>query len=132
MKNEAVVSIWLGSFNCYEDLQKYIEVKYTEDGDSIDSKFEKDFKIDYYDEDFREVNFLEKSSDSFTYILQEHSYFNSIISNYTKCSNDKLERTYNSVILVYNFSYEEKVKEIQDSNKLIEFIGSVEYDENEY
>lgn len=125
------VSIWLGNFKNFSDLEKYVQTQYTKDGDSIDSQFEKDFEIDYYDEDFREINLLEVPQNSFTNILQEHSYYKSIVSNYTKLYGDNLDMQYNSIILLYNLKYNSVVKEKKNSKRYVRFIGSVGYDDRE-
>ncbi|GKX65860.1 immunity 22 family protein [Inconstantimicrobium mannanitabidum] len=132
MESKGQVSIWVGNFSEFKELERYVESGYTEDGDSVDSKFEADFGIEYYDEDFREINMFEEPQESFTCMLQEHSYYNSIIKNYTKEQNDCLGTKYNSIILLYNFNYNKNVKEIQESDRYIKYIGSVEYDEMDY
>lgn len=124
------VSIWLARFDCYEELREYIQEVYTDDGDQ-ESQFMKDFMINYYDEDFREADFLEEGSSSFSELLKDYSYYKSIISNYTNCKSDKLKRAYNSVILLYDYKYEGEVNKKEYSNKIIEFIGGTEYDKNE-
>lgn len=131
MECNGQVSIWLGNFNNLSDLERYVQTKYTDDGDSIDSKFETDFKIDYFDEDFREINVLEESQNSFSCILEDHSYYKSIIANYTDHHSDLLDKHYNSIILLYDFKYTENVKEIEEENMYIKFIGNIEYDETE-
>lgn len=130
MECSGQVSIWLGNFKNFSDLEKYVQTRYTKDGDSIDAQFEKDFQIDYYDEDFREINLLEAPQNSFANILQEHSYYKSIVTNYTKLYGDNLDMQYNSIILLYNFKYNSVVQEKKNSKRYIRFIGSVEYDED--
>ena len=39
------VSLWLGDFSNFDELEKYTEIKYDEVGDSIPSVFEKEFKL---------------------------------------------------------------------------------------
>ena len=131
MECKGQVSIWLGNFNDISDLEMYVQTKYTDDGDSINSKFETDFKIDFFDEDFREINVLEESQNYFSYIIEEHSYYKSIIANYTDQHSDLLDNHYNSVILLYDFKYTENVREIEEENMYIKIIGSIEYDETE-
>lgn len=132
MYNKGQVSIWIGNFNSLGDLEKYIQTEYIDDSVCLDSRFETDFNIEYYDEDFREINILDNPQDSFRCLLQEHSYCNSIISNYTKNHSDYIGSLYNSVILLYNYKYDQSVKEIEKEGIYIKYIGSVEYDEKEY
>ena len=56
MKND--VSLWLGCFHDFNELETYTEIKYNEDGDSIPSIFEKDFKLGYYDRDLVEKDWI--------------------------------------------------------------------------
>lgn len=74
---------------------------------------------------------MDEPQNSFACILEEHSYYKSIISNYTKQHSDLLDKQYNSVILLYNFKYNQNVKEKEEEDLYIKFIGSIEYDETE-
>lgn len=132
MESKGQVSIWIGNFSEFKELERYVQTDYTEDGDGIDSKFETDFGIEYYDEDFREINMLDEPQESFTCMIQEHSYYKSIIENYTKENSDYLGDKYNSIILLYNFKYNQNIKEIKGRDMYIRYVASVEYDEMDY
>lgn len=131
MEKSKTVSIWLGSWDSAQSLQEYLQVNYGEDGDYIDSEFENDFNIQCFDEDLREISYLEKPSTSFSSILSDHSFCKSIIRNFTQKLDDDLGREYNAVILIYDFKYMGSVKEIENRNMYIKFIGSMDY-EKEY
>ena len=130
MEKEGIVSIWLGISDSIKELQEYLQVYYSKEVDFINSKFEKDFNIQCFDEDLREINYLEQCSTSFGLILSQHSYSESIISNYINKFGDELDKKYNSIILLYDFDYMGSVKEASHEGLVIKFIGTVEYNRN--
>jgi hypothetical protein len=127
VEKEGIVSIWLGISDSIKELQEYLQVYYSNEVDFINSKFEKDFNIQCFDEDLREINYLEQCSASFSIILSQHSYSQSIISNYIDKFGDELDKKYNSIILLYDFDYMGSVKEASHEGLVIKFIGTVEY-----
>ena len=130
MEKEGIVSIWLGISDSIKELQEYLQVYYSKEVDFINSKFEKDFNIQCFDEDLREINYLEQCSTSFGLILSQHSYSESIISNYINKFGDELDKKYNSIILLYDFDYMGSVKEASHEGLVIKFIGTGEYNRN--
>ncbi len=70
MQKEGKVSLWLGNFNNEKTFREFMEIKYTDDGDSIPSKFKKQFKIDYYDIDFSEIDYMEEKSNDLEVLLE--------------------------------------------------------------
>ncbi|MGX9706933.1 immunity protein 22 of polymorphic toxin system [Laceyella sediminis] len=123
MKKEGFVSLFIGNSDSYEELQKYVLVSYTEDGDAIPSKFEKDFGIEYYDEDFREVEFYSQSSNDLRVLLEGFSYDEEIAPEFIDICGERLDQEVNSVILLYNFQYDRKV----DKTNQFKFLGTVQY-----
>ncbi|MGG1221011.1 immunity 22 family protein [Priestia endophytica] len=109
MEKQRSVSIWLGDVKRKEDLEKYVALQYDEDGDSIPSLFFRDFHINQYetDEDFFEVEWLGESSKDISKLLEGVSYEEIIIPKVKKYS--ELNKTYNSIILIYNFAYSGEV-----------------------
>lgn len=128
MIKEGIVSIWLGRFNTLEELQEYLQVGYSGDVDFIVSRFEKDFEIEYFDEEMREVNFLEEPTHEFSGILKGHSFFKGIVSSYTDLFEDELGGEYNSSILLYNFDYKGSKTEVTYRKNLLKFVGSIKFD----
>lgn len=125
MKND--VSLWLGFFSNFDELQKYTEIKYNQDGDSIPSIFEKDFKLGYYDRDLIEKDWIPDAEDDIKILLVDFSYDNQLIKQY---NNIKLKSKYNTIILIYNYDYnkEDKIINFIDRNdSKLEFIGTGEY-----
>lgn len=109
MEKQGSVSIWLGDVKRKEDLEEYVALQYDEDGDSIPSLFFRDFHINQYetDEDFFEVEWLGESSKDISKLLEGVSYEEVIIPKVKKYS--ELNKTYNSIILIYNFAYSGEV-----------------------
>ncbi|MFP3728549.1 immunity 22 family protein [Priestia filamentosa] len=109
MEKQGSVSIWLGNLKGERDLEEYVALEYDEDGDSIPSLFFRDFHINHYetDEDFFEVEWLGESSKDISKLLEGISYEEVIVPKVKKYS--ELNKTYNSIILIYNFAYSGEV-----------------------
>ncbi|BDG45871.1 immunity 22 family protein [Parageobacillus sp. KH3-4] len=123
MEKEGFVSLFIGNFKSYKDLQNYILNSYTEDGDLLPSEFEKDFNIDYYNEDFREVEFYDEPSNDLRVLLEGFSYDEEIIPKFIELCGERLNQEMNSVILLYNFQYNGHVNE----KNQFRFLGTVQY-----
>lgn len=121
MKNK--VSVWMGNFENEKLLKKFIEIKYTNDGDSIPSLFEKEYNLKYYDKDLVEMKFINFKTSNIYELLKDFSYYESFDIN-----NIKINKEYNSVILIYDYEniIEEKIK--IDSNKKMEYLGQIDYE----
>lgn len=125
MKND--VSLWLGYFSDFNELETYTEIKYNEDGDSIPSIFEKDFKLGYYDRDLVEKDWIPDAEGEIEKLLVDFSYDNQLIQQY---NNIKLKSKYNTIILIYNYDYNKEGKIVNFVDKTtykLDFIGTVEY-----
>lgn len=97
MQKEGKVSLWLGTFNDEETFRELMEIKYTDDGDSIPSKFKKQFKIDYYDIDFSEIDYMEEKSNNLQVLLEGFSNDYEIIPKLNEIYNGGM---YNSIVLL--------------------------------
>lgn len=125
MEND--VSLWLGYFSDFDELETYTEIKYNEDGDSIPSVFEKDFKVGYYDRDLVEKDWIPDAEDDIEKILEDFSYDNQLIQQY---NNIKLKSKYNTIILIYNYNYNKEgeiVNFVDNNTYKLDFIGTAEY-----
>ena len=111
----------MGLFEDKEKFQKYTETKYTDDGDSIDSEFEKDFNLEHYDRALVEMNFSEKTSD-IELLLKGFSYGESF-----QKENLNIEEEYDSVILIYDLENINSIIAIPQSKKM-DFIGQITYE----
>ncbi|SHJ56758.1 Immunity protein 22 [Clostridium amylolyticum] len=124
MQKEGEVSLWLGIFNDEETFRKFMEIKYTDDGDSIPSKFKKQFKIDYYDIDFSEIDYMEEKSSDLQVLLEGFSNDYEIIPRLNEKYNGGM---YNSIVLLYDFEYQYNGDNYKDGDNELEFIGCVGY-----
>ena len=120
---EQVVTLWLGIFKSREDFYNYVYVAYTEDGDSIASQFEQDFELEYYDRDTVEKDWIENMEADLDVLLEGFSYDDQIIQQF-----NKTEKSYNSIILIYDFEYRGDIHKIDTQNYSVEKIGSARYD----
>ena len=121
------VSLWLGRFSDFDELETYTEIKYNVDGDSIPSIFEKDFKLGYYDRDLVEKDWITDAEDDIEKLLVGFSYDNQLIQQYI---NIKLKSKYNTIILIYNYDYNKEgkiVKSVDNNTYNLDFIGTAEY-----
>lgn len=120
---EQVVTLWLGIFKSREDFYNYVYVEYTEEGDSIASQFEQDFELEYYDRDTVEKDWIENMEADLDVLLEGVSYDDQIIQQFNKS-----EKSYNSIILIYDFEYRGDIHKIDTQNYSVEKIGSARYD----
>lgn len=124
MELEGKVSLWLGNFNDEETFRSFMEIKYTDDGDSIPSDFKKHFQIKSYDIDFSEIDYMEEEASELEVLLEGFSNDYEIIpkfKEYFKLGN------YNAIVLLYDFQYEKDIKKYTDKNSFLEYIGCVSY-----
>ena len=124
MQKEGKVSLWLGNFSDEESFREFMEIKYTDDGDSIPSKFKKQFKIEYYDIDFSEVDYMEEQSNNLEVLLEGFSNDYEIIP---KLKEKYDGNRYNSIVLLYDFEYNVNKINYKNENNILDFIGCVDY-----
>ncbi|PFR44768.1 immunity 22 family protein [Bacillus thuringiensis] len=113
MEVHGMVSIWLGNMKTQDQLDAYIDVTYDEEGDAIPASFFVDFNIDMIDvdEDFIEKEVLEEASDDISMLLTGCSYDDKILSRIKEVV--KLNKCYNSIVLIYNFQYDNSVSNFE-------------------
>ncbi|WP_315069723.1 immunity 22 family protein [uncultured Clostridium sp.] len=124
MQEECKVSLWLGNFNNEKTFREFMDIKYTDDGDSIPSKFKEQFKIDYYDIDFSEIDYMEEKSNNLEVLLEGFSNDYEIISKLNEKYNGGV---YNSIVLLYDFEYDYNGENYKDEENILDFIGCVKY-----
>ncbi|MCR5837090.1 MAG: immunity 22 family protein [Lachnospiraceae bacterium] len=117
------VSLWLGQFNTSEEFYAYADGKYDEDGNYIESEFQKEFGILQYDMDSIEKDWIFDKCDSLRDLLLGFSYDDEIISNFSNGCIIKDLHKYNSILLLYNFEYDNHNKSNDDK---MDFIGCVD------
>ncbi len=64
-----MASVWFGISKSLQNLEEYVEIDYTTNGDSVHSKFGTSFEFGYYDEDNIEICFYENNKRDVEHIL---------------------------------------------------------------
>jgi hypothetical protein len=125
MEQIGYVSLWVCKFSSSEELENYLLVAYTEDGDAIPSQFEQDFKVDYYDEDFSEAHYADEDIRKLSQLLEGCSYDDVVIPNFVEKYGEYLPDGFNSMILLYDFQHNKK-----SGNEIsgVKYLGSVRYE----
>ncbi|MCS0674758.1 immunity 22 family protein [Cytobacillus firmus] len=124
MEKQGWVSIWLGNIKEEDSIEKYVDLTYDEDGESVPSKFFIDFNIDMdeTDEDTIEKVVYKNSSSDISTLLDGCSYEEIIIPKIKKSID--LKNSYNAVILIYNFEYNNEIT----STDTFDFIAATNYE----
>ena len=86
MENPGVMSLWIGNFRTKQSLKEYVEIKFDEVGDRTQSKFMRDFNLDFidYNQDLLESTLIEDSTTSLTTLLSGSSYETEILSQFVE------------------------------------------------
>lgn len=123
MEQKGYVSIWLGNFPDNDTLWEYAsEQHYDDDGNALSTPFCRDFfGGEYYpfDTDFWEREVVEPSNE-LAKLVEPFSYGDTF-----EVDGITLNKTYNAVILAYDFEYDPTG--IQ-ANAAVEFIAAVQYE----
>ncbi|MCB7162990.1 immunity 22 family protein [Bacillus subtilis] len=130
MERQNFVSLWIGSINDDESLSKYVELDYNEDeGDFIPSQFLIDFDIDIdeLDEDFIEKIVHGKNCNNLSELIGGCSYDSVILPRFENIVGTAIPEQINAAVLLYNFEYDGREKEINAKNYTFKFIGAVPY-----
>ncbi|MFV2047043.1 immunity 22 family protein [Metabacillus litoralis] len=124
MEKQGWVSIWLGNFNDEDSIGEYVDLTYVEDGESVPSQFFIDFNIDMdeTDKDTIEKAVYKNSSSDISALLDGCSYEEIVIQKIQKSIN--LKKSYNAVILIYNFEYKNEIS----STGAFDFIAATNYE----
>ena len=124
MEKQGWVSIWLGTIKEEDSIEDYVDLTYDEDGESVPSKFFIDFNIDMdeTDEDTIEKAVYKNSSSDVSSLLDGCSYEEIVIPKIQKSIN--LKKSYNAVILIYNFEYNNEIS----STDAFDFIATTNYE----
>ncbi|MFB1052304.1 immunity 22 family protein [Paraliobacillus sp. JSM ZJ581] len=124
MEKQGWVSIWLGNINDEDSIGEYVDLTYDEDGESVPSQFFIDFNIDMdeTDEDTIEKGVYKNSNSDISVLLDGCSYEEIVIPKIQKSIN--LKKSYNAVILIYNFEYKNEIS----STGAFDFIAATNYE----
>ncbi|MFP8641166.1 MULTISPECIES: immunity 22 family protein [Priestia] len=126
MEKISYVSLWVGKFSSIKELENYLLIAYTEDGDTIPSQFEKDFNIEYFDEDFSEAHYEEVKVHKLSQLLEGCSYDDVVIPNFVEKYGEGLPTNANSLILLYDFEHTKSRDD--DEIHRVKYVGSVQYE----
>lgn len=124
MEKQGWVSIWLGNINDEDSIEGYVDLTYDKDGESVPSQFFIDFNIDMdeTDEDTIEKVVYKSRSSDISVLLAGCSYEEVVIPKIQKSIT--LKRSYNSVILIYNFEYNNEF----NSADAFDFVATINYE----
>lgn len=124
------VSLWLANIstpNIDDTLIEYLQIDYDDNGDVINPPFCSDFKIEEFDEDFREAGILDEPRRTLETLLDGCSYAEEVIPLFKKVIDPTLDLTqFNTVILLYNYNYKETIKHVNKEHIKVVFMGSVQ------
>lgn len=123
------VSLWVGEFGGDEELRRYTEFMYDDDGESVLPAFCGDFGMSWFDEDFFEAYLVEKETSSLAELLKGCSYDEQIIPLFE--AQDLPEGTaWNTVVLRYDFVYpsHNRGKSVVPGTNRLVFVGTAEYE----
>ncbi|MGA5661077.1 immunity 22 family protein [Bacillus bombysepticus] len=131
MENPGVMSLWIGNFRTKQSLKEYVEIKFDEVGDRTQSKFMRDFNLDFidYNQDLLESTLIEDSTTSLTTLLSGSSYKTEILSQFVEHYGEELPEIYDSVIRLYDFEYDGDIDEVKFISGNLIHMGSVVYEE---
>ncbi|WJV19379.1 immunity 22 family protein [Rossellomorea marisflavi] len=121
------VSIWIGNFTSEEELVEYTTNKYTNDGDSIPSIFEKDFSLSYYDRDGVEKGWASEHANSIKELLGGFSYSDQFLG---QIDNMGCSEKFNCAILIYNMKYDVETTKGQYKNNEMRFYDVAVYEDS--
>ncbi|NEW09776.1 hypothetical protein GK047_28050 [Paenibacillus sp. SYP-B3998] len=127
MEKEGFVSLWVGSIQSSEELDRLLAVSYSDEGDFIPSIFAKQFEIRRYDDAVREVEYYEEESNDLNQLLEGFSYDDEIVPRFAALMKEGLTNTFNAVVLLYNFKYTGEIIEGTIKSNYFRFLGTVEY-----
>ncbi|MCM2987741.1 immunity 22 family protein [Bacillus safensis] len=121
------VSLWLGNFSNFDEVEKYTKIMYNDDGDSIPSVFEKEFKLGYYDRSFIEKDWVPEAQNDIKELLRDFSYDDQLIKQF---KDFKLNAKYNTIILIYHYNYEKDggaINSVDKGEYTLRFIDTAIY-----
>lgn len=124
---EGYVAVWIGKFESKKEFKDYIDRHYEyEELEDIDSQFEKDFGLEYYDRDIVETSIKKNQFNTIKDLFLGASY----LDEYIKELNDEEKSEFNVIIRIYDFKYEGKEKEMRYKDNILVFYNNIRYEKN--
>ena len=121
--DKGIAAVWFGIFKTKAEFQAYIKVHY-ELEKNIDSEFEKDFELKYYDKSLVESKFIDEKGSDLVELLSGLSYHESFNYDFRKL----LKVKYNGVIIIYDFEYIGNKMDVSNNNSIIHFYSNISYE----
>ena len=121
--DKGIAAVWFGIFKTKAEFQAYIKVHY-ELEKNIDSEFEKDFELKYYDKSLVESKFIDEKGSDLVELLSGLSYHESFNYDFHKL----LKVKYNGVIIIYDFEYIGNKMDVSNNNSIIHFYSNISYE----
>jgi hypothetical protein len=121
------ISLWVGHATSPGDLDQYLHIGYTKDGDEIKSPFAEDFGIEYYDDDSREADFVPSVGQSISALLAGCSYDTEVIPEAVALIGDKLSFDANVFVMLLDFAYDGRIESVEHPHMSLKFVGIVRY-----
>ena len=116
MEKQGKVAIWVGNFENEQKFKGFMRENYKEDGDLI-SFFMDAFKIDYIDNQFQEILFIDNNMEVMN-LITPLSYAETFK---TYLASSGLQG--NSIVALFNFEYDKSVIETD----ALSFVGNYDY-----
>lgn len=123
-----IVSLCAGRCNSEQELDRYLTYTYTEERDGIEPPSAVDFRLFYFDDDFREAYLADWPSVVLADLLAGCSYEEEVISQFMRLHPEAFPDERNAVILLYNFAYHSLVRHAANERLSFDYIGSVRYE----
>jgi hypothetical protein len=127
MRQDGFVSLWIGKASTAAELDEYIRLGYTDDGELRPSQFMLDFALPQWDESCREAEFYEKDTTTVRDILSGFSYDGQIIPQFERMVAPELPMAANAAVLLYNFNHQPASATASDGLVSLHFVGVAEY-----
>lgn len=123
---DGYIAVWLGSFKNEAEFKEYKKVhyEYNDDIENIDSEFEKDFELKYYDRDVVEFSYLNEDNNTLKALFNGSSY----LEKYINSLKDNTLLPYNVIIRVYDYKYVGEKKRSEYKGNSLKFYENIEYD----
>lgn len=123
---DGYIAVWLGTFKDEAEFNEYRKVhyEYEDEIENIDSQFEMDFGLKYYDRDIVEFGFLNEDNNTLKTLFEGSSYLEKHIDS---LDDNKLLQ-YNVIIRVYDYNYAGEKKCSKYKGCSLQFFQNIKYE----
>jgi hypothetical protein len=127
MNEEGFASLWMGTGPSMEALLEYVALKYNEDCEIVPSQFMIDFRLDPWDENFREVAFREERWTTVASALEGCSWDDQVIPQFEKQIGKTLAFPVNALILLFDYNHQRETKNASTDGTSMRYMGVATY-----